>query len=97
MEKSVDEDFTIVNVCTMKIIRRIGPDPHANGALTSSCQGCPDILELEDGDFAIIGIDITAGAICQLPPTAGCGRDERIVRVPRNVLVNARRDIPKQV
>jgi len=77
--------------------KRIGPDPHANGAKSAGGDGCPDIWELEDGDFAIIGIDITDGAIGQLPPTAGCGRDERIVRVPRNVLVNARRDIPKQV
>jgi hypothetical protein len=34
--------------------RRLGPDPHSNGALTAALQGCPDILELEDGDFAII-------------------------------------------
>ena len=81
----------------IKFSRRIGPDPHANGVQSVACDGCPDIWELDNGDFAIIGIDITAGAIGQLPPTAGCGRDERIVRVPRNVLVNARRDIPKQV
>ena len=38
----------------MNITRRLGPDPHANGAQTSSLQGCPDILELEDGDFATL-------------------------------------------
>lgn len=74
--------------------RRIGPDPHANGAKTAACQGCPDIWELENGDFAVIGIDITADAKPKLPPTAGCGPDERIVRLPRNLLVNAKRDIP---
>ena len=76
--------------------KRIGPDPHANGAKSSGCDGCPDIWELENGDFAIIGIDITAAAIAQLPPTAGCGPDERIVRLPRNLLVNAKRDIPNK-
>ena len=59
--------------------------------------GCPDIWELDNGDFAIIGIDITEAAIPNLPPTAGCGRDERIVRLPRNLLVNAKRDIPDHV
>jgi hypothetical protein len=79
------------------IIRRLGPDPHANGAMTSSCQGCPDILELEDGDFAIIGVDITALAIGQLRFGAGCGPDERIIKIPRKTLVLAKADIPESV
>ncbi len=77
--------------------RRVGPDPHANGAKTPALQNCPDILELADGNFAVIGIDITDGAIQHLPPTAGCGPDERIVFIPRNLLVNAKRDIPESV
>lgn len=76
--------------------KRIGPDPHANGAQTSGCQGCPDIWELEDGDFAIIGADITVLA-GQLPPTASCGPDERMVKVPRQTLVLAKREIPESV
>ena len=75
-------------------VRRLGNDPHANGAKSAGCDGCPDIWELANGDFAVIGIDITDAAIKKLPPTAGCGRDERIVRLPRNVLVGAKRDIP---
>ena len=81
----------------MKITRRIGPDPHANGAKTSSLQGCPDILELEDGDFAIIGVDITALAIGQLRFGAGCGPDERIIKIPRKTLVMAKADIPESI
>ena len=81
----------------MKFIKRIGPDPHENGAQTVACQGCPDIWELEGGDFAVIGIDITAAAAAKLPPTAGCGLDERIVRLPRNLMVNAKRDIPDRL
>jgi hypothetical protein len=72
---------------------RIGPDPHANGRMTSSLNGCPDIWELADGDFAVIGPDIT-GAATELPATAGCGPDERIVRLPRRILVDARLAIP---
>ncbi len=30
----------------------------------------------------------------KLPPSAGCGPDERIVRIPRKTLVLAKRDIP---
>jgi hypothetical protein len=78
-------------------IRRIGPDPHENGAKTSACRGCPDIWELDNGDFAVIGIDITEAAAPQLPSTAGCGPDERIVRLPRNLLVNAKRHIPDRL
>ncbi len=73
--------------------KRIGPDPHENGAQTVGCRGCPDIWELANGDFAVIGIDMTDVA-GELPPTAGCGPDERIVRLPRSLLVNAKRDIP---
>jgi hypothetical protein len=78
-------------------LRRIGPDPHANGAMTIALNNCPDIWELESGDFAIIGIDITDKAAHKLPPTAGCGPDERVVLIPRNLLVNAKSDIPNKI
>jgi hypothetical protein len=42
-------------------LRRLGPDPHANGAQTVALNGCPDLWELANGDFAIIGIDMTDG------------------------------------
>ncbi len=75
-------------------LRRLGPDPHANGARTAAVRGCPDIFELEGGDFAIIGSDITEIAAAHLPATASCGPDERIIRIPRTTLVLARPDIP---
>jgi hypothetical protein len=77
-------------------LKRIGPDPHENGAKTAACQGCPDIWQLDDGDFAVIGIDLTHEA-GKLPPTAGCGPDERIVRLPRNLLVSAKQYIPDRL
>ena len=82
---------------SIMFLHRIGPDPHANGARTVACQGCPDIFELESGDFAVIGIDITDAATPKLPPSAGCGPDERIVRVPRKTLVLAKPDIPESL
>ena len=78
-------------------LKRLGPDPHANGAKSVGCDGCPDIWELDNGDFAVIGIDITEAARLKLPPSTGCGPDERIVRLPRDLLVNAKRDIPDRV
>lgn len=81
----------------IEFLRRIGPDPHANGRQTIALNNCPDIFELASGDFAIIGIDITAAAISKLPPTAGCGPDERIVFIPRNLLVEAKADIPSKI
>jgi len=75
-------------------LKRIGPDPHANGATTVAANGCPDIFELTSGDFAVIGIDITDSAKSKLPATAGCGPDERIIFIPRNLLIGAKSAIP---
>ena len=81
---------------TVKFLRRLGPDPHAHGAQTPALRGCPDIFELEGGDFAIIGADITDCA-GHLPADASCGPDERIVRIPRSTLVLAKAEIPNAV
>ena len=78
----------------MTFIKRLGPDPHAHGQQTSSLAGCPDILEMASGDFAIIGVDITERAKRDMFPTAGCGPDERVVVIPRKTLIGAKRDIP---
>lgn len=44
---------------------------------------------MESGDFAIIGTDITEAARGKLIDGCGCGLDERVVRVPREVMVQA--------
>lgn len=77
----------------MTILRRLGPDPHENGRKSAGASGCPDILELENGDFAFIGQDITDAAVPALPPSAGCGPDERVIRIPRETLLHAKADI----
>ncbi len=82
---------------TLLFKRRLGPDPHSGGAESAACDGCPDIWELEDGDFAVIGITITSEARPHLPASVGCGPDESIVRVPRNVLIGAKPDIPESM
>jgi hypothetical protein len=81
----------------LKFLRRLGPDPHANGATTPSLCNCPDVFELASGDFALIGQTITEEARKELPPTASCGPDESIIRIPRKTLVLAKSDIPDAV
>lgn len=84
---------------TLKFKRRLGQDPHtlpeviAAGG-TVAAEGCPDVWEMENGDFMIIGIRKTAELKSQLPETVSCGADEEIVIVPRYILTNAKADIP---
>lgn len=80
-------------VMNISFLRRIGPDPHEGGRKSSSASGCPDLLELDNGDFAVIGVDITEQAAGKLPPTAGCGPDERIIRIPRSLILGAQAEI----
>ena len=47
-----------------------------------------------DGDFLIIGKDETETLGDKLPPTASYGPDEKLIRIPRKLLVKAKHDIP---
>jgi hypothetical protein len=95
-QNSPDANGRMVNP-HIEFVRRIGPDPHANGQQTVALNNCPDLFELETGDFAVIGIDVTEAAKAKLPPSAGCGPDERIVWIPRKLLVQAKADIPDEL
>ena len=77
------------------IVRRLGIAPADRSVECVACNNCPDLFELADGDFAIIGFDVTDEVIPHLPSDAGCGAGERIVRIPRAVLVAARESIPE--
>jgi hypothetical protein len=78
--------------------RRIGAHPHIkeDGGTTNTSNkvGCPDVWELESGDFAVIGADRTADLLPHLPDDASCGPDERIVVVERRILVGAKKNLP---
>ncbi|MER6630872.1 hypothetical protein ABT301_22085 [Streptomyces sp. NPDC000987] len=74
------------------IVRRIGAPPSARGSLSG--QSCPDIFELSDGNYAVIGREATAELEGQLPEDAARADDERIVVISRETLVRARADIP---
>jgi hypothetical protein len=72
----------------MKAVRRIGLSPLE--LRTTGSNGSPDILELDDGDFAVIGVDITEELGRNPLPDAKCAPSERIVRVPRVTFISAR-------
>ncbi len=75
----------------MEIVRRLGSSPKERCLSEATC---PDVFELADGDFAVIGRDMTEQLRGLLPDDAGCGADERIVVVSRETLVHAGRDLP---
>lgn len=77
----------------LAILRRLGASPQERGS-TNNCT-CPDVFELSDGRFAVIGTDMTAALTGSLPPDAGVADYERIVVITRETLVQARADIPQ--
>lgn len=76
----------------MTISRRLGASPRERCIDSVTC---PDIFELTDGRFAVIGTDMTEQLLRALPPDAGCAHYERIVVISRSTLVAARADIPR--
>lgn len=74
--------------------RRLGTAPSERGACSYGGD-CPDVFELTNGDFAIIGQDISLELT--LPADAGRSAAERTVVVPRDVLLAALRDLSSSV
>ncbi|MEV0176662.1 hypothetical protein AB0I00_36830 [Streptomyces sp. NPDC050803] len=75
-----------------QIVRRLGASPRERGSATGAT--CPDIFELADGNFAIIGTDATDSLDSHLPSDAARADYERIVVITRETLVRAKADIP---
>jgi len=72
-------------------LRRLGQNA---GHQCSGGHHCSQILELLDGDFAAVGLLITDQAVKAMPPGPGVGPAEGVVKIPRNVMIAARLDIP---
>lgn len=73
--------------------RRLCDDPKAD---SSGANGCPDLWELEDGSFLVVGADRTD----ELKHLVGDGlyldEHERMIVIPRRTLVSARTAIPRK-
>lgn len=78
----------------VRVVRRLGKIPADRGD-TTGVSGSPDLLELDDGTFAVIGEDITEEVGVQPFRDAKCAPNERIVRITRSTLISARNDIPE--
>ncbi|WP_370080926.1 hypothetical protein [Streptacidiphilus sp. MAP12-16] len=76
----------------MHILRRVGASPRERGSLSGT--SCPDIFELSDGRFAVIGAEMTDELDGLLPSDAGRADYERIVVISRDTLLRAKADIP---
>ncbi|MFD6823916.1 hypothetical protein [Streptomyces sp. NPDC059759] len=76
----------------MRIVRRVGASPRERGS--ASGQSCPDIFELANGDFAVIGREATQELDPELPADAARADYERIVIITRDTLLRAKKDIP---
>ena len=73
------------------VLRRIGSTPQARGSATNC--SCPDIFELSDGNFAVVGTDRTGEMAGGLPPDAGVAPYESVVVITRETLLAAVKDL----
>ncbi len=73
------------------IRRRVGLSPSARGSATNCT--CPDVFELEDGNFAVIGTDRTTEFGQRLPTDAGVAPYEKVVVITRETLLAAAKDL----
>ncbi|MGI8333671.1 hypothetical protein ACRYCC_27290 [Actinomadura scrupuli] len=73
--------------------RRLGKSALELGD-TNATPACPDIWELDNGDIAVIGRDLTEQYAGRLPTGVSIVADERLVIIPRNMVIAAKPDIP---
>lgn len=76
----------------VRVTRRLGVPPARRECGTG--ETCPDLFELSDGNFAVIGTEATAELEPLLPENVARADYERIVVVTRETLLRAKRDIP---
>lgn len=74
-------------------VRRLGKSAAELGN-SQEDSDCPDIWQLDNGDIAIIGRDLTSAYSPRLPDGVTLRTDERLVVIPGNMLSAARADMP---
>jgi len=74
-------------------VRRLGKSAAELGNSQDE-EKCPDIWQLDNGDIAVIGRDLSADYGPRLPKGVALGPGERLVVIPGNMLSAAKADIP---
>lgn len=75
--------------------RRLGGSASGRG-VPPPCgedETCPDVWELDNGDMAVIGRDLTAHYASRLPEGVSVGADERLVVIPGGLVRGAEVDL----
>jgi hypothetical protein len=80
---------------TASFERRLGRSAAELG-MSDEDMTCPDLWELDNGDIAVIGTDLTGAYSHRLPAGVRIGTDERLVVIPRGMLAAAKKDIPDE-
>lgn len=76
-------------------MRRLGSTPQQRGSVTG--ETCPDVIERDNGDLVIVGkiAHLFHDEWLQLKELGvSMGEGEGMVIIPRQVLVDAKKDIP---
>jgi len=73
--------------------RRLGKSAHELGS-TSGDVSCPEIWELDNGDIAVIGTELTTSYAERLPSGVRIDPGEMLVIIPRSTMISAKPDIP---
>jgi len=74
-------------------VRRLGKSAEEDDKSKGET-ACPDIWELDNGDVAVIGRDLTDTYTGRLPQGVTVRSDERVVIIPGSMLRAAKPDIP---
>ncbi len=78
---------------TADFLRRLGKSAHEL-EITGGNASCPEIWELDNGDIAIIGTELTASYSGRLPDGVKVDPGESLVVIPRATIASAKADIP---
>jgi hypothetical protein len=73
--------------------RRLGKSAHELGSTTGDAS-CPELWELDNGDIAVIGTELTLAYRDRLPAGVSIDRHESLIVIPRSTIVSAKADIP---
>lgn len=75
------------------LLKRLGKSAHELG-VTSGNASCPEIWELDNGDVAIIGTELTTSYRDRLPKGVSIDPGESLIVIPRRTITSAKADIP---